>query len=173
MIVGWSIATHLSPRSRLRPWRLRSGDGTPRSTCSCINSDAGSRFTSVAYTERLAEHGIAPSVGSVGGSFDNATAESAIGLYKTELIRRHGPWLDRKRIPVHAPKGWHKYPWGLGEADSTVFSSASSRGIEPRRRDGDPLLWGSLRPLTLRALGNRRRKSQGESPRHRGCRQGF
>ena len=44
--------------------------------------------TSVVYSERLAEHGIAPSVGSVGDSYDNAMAESAIGLYKTELIRR-------------------------------------------------------------------------------------
>ena len=44
------------------------------------------------YTERLAQMGIAPSVGSVGDSYDNALAESIIGLYKTELIARRGPW---------------------------------------------------------------------------------
>jgi putative transposase len=50
------------------------------------HSDAGSQYTSVIYSERLAEHGIVPSDGSVGDSFDNAMVESAIGLYKTELI---------------------------------------------------------------------------------------
>ena len=47
---------------------------------------------SMRYTDRLAEAGIAPSVGSRGDSYDNAMAESIIGLYKTELIQRHGPW---------------------------------------------------------------------------------
>jgi transposase InsO family protein len=46
---------------------------------------------SIRYTERLAEAGIEPSVGSVGDSFDNALAESVIGLFKTEVIRRNGP----------------------------------------------------------------------------------
>jgi transposase InsO family protein len=56
------------------------------------------QYTSIAYTERLAEHGIAPSVGSVGDSYDNALAESAIGLYKTELIRRRGPWRTAEQV---------------------------------------------------------------------------
>jgi putative transposase len=50
------------------------------------------QYLSIRYTERLAEAGIAPSVGSVGDSYDNAMAESVIGLYKTEVIRRRGPW---------------------------------------------------------------------------------
>jgi transposase InsO family protein len=58
------------------------------------------QYTSVAYSERLATHGIAPSVGSVGDSFDNAMAESAIGLYKTELIRRHGPWRTPDQVEI-------------------------------------------------------------------------
>src|SRR5690606_35522926 len=56
------------------------------------HSDRGSQYLSVRYTERLAEVGIAASVGSVGDSYDNALAESIIGLYKTEVIRRRGPW---------------------------------------------------------------------------------
>ena len=44
------------------------------------------------YTDRLADAGIAPSVGSRGDSYDNALAESVIGLFKTEVIRRRGPW---------------------------------------------------------------------------------
>ena len=56
------------------------------------HSDAGSQYTSIRYTERLAEIGAAPSIGSVGDPIDNAIAESTIGLFKTELIRRQGPW---------------------------------------------------------------------------------
>ena len=47
---------------------------------------------SIRYTERSAEVGIEPSVGSIGDSYDNALAESVIGLFKTEVIRREGPW---------------------------------------------------------------------------------
>ena len=50
------------------------------------------QYTSIRYTERLAESGISPSVGSTGDSYDNAMAESVVGLYKTEVIRRRGPW---------------------------------------------------------------------------------
>jgi putative transposase len=50
------------------------------------------QYTSIRYTERLAEAGAKPSIGSVGDSYDNAMAESIIGLFKTELIRRKGPW---------------------------------------------------------------------------------
>jgi len=56
------------------------------------HSDRGVQYLSIRYTERLAEAGIEPSVGSVGDSYDNALAESVIGLYKTEVIRRRGPW---------------------------------------------------------------------------------
>lgn len=56
------------------------------------HSDAGVQYLSIRYTERLGEAGIDPSVGSVGDSFDNALAESIIGLYKTEVIHRRGPW---------------------------------------------------------------------------------
>ncbi len=50
------------------------------------------QYTSIAFTERLAEAGIQPSVGAVGSSFDNALAETVNGLYKTELIKPRGPW---------------------------------------------------------------------------------
>jgi putative transposase len=56
------------------------------------HSDRGSQYLSVRYTQRLADAGAACSVGSRGDSFDNALAETIIGLYKTELVRRRGPW---------------------------------------------------------------------------------
>jgi transposase InsO family protein len=56
------------------------------------HSDRGVQYLSIKYTERLAEADIAPSVGSVGDSYDNALAETVIGLFKTEVIHRRGPW---------------------------------------------------------------------------------
>ncbi len=56
------------------------------------HSDRGSQYLSIVYTDRLAEAGIAGSVGSVGDAYDNALAETVNGLYKTEVIRHRGPW---------------------------------------------------------------------------------
>ena len=72
-----------------RPWPI----AVPSRAAGWSNhSDRGVQYVSIRYTERLAEAGIEPSVGSVGDSYDNALAESINGLYKTELIRRRGPW---------------------------------------------------------------------------------
>jgi transposase InsO family protein len=62
------------------------------------HSDHGGQYLSIRYTNRLAEADIEPSVGSVGDSFDNALAESVIGLYKTELIRNKGPWQNLDQV---------------------------------------------------------------------------
>ncbi len=64
------------------------------------HSDRGSQYLSIRYTERLAEAGIEPSVGSRGDSYDNALAESVIGLYKTELIRQKGPWRGLEDVEI-------------------------------------------------------------------------
>ena len=58
------------------------------------HSDRGSQYLSIHYTTRLAENQIVASVGSRGDSYDNALAESTIGLFKTELIHHRGPWRD-------------------------------------------------------------------------------
>ena len=63
-------------------------------TALVTHHDHGSQYLSVAHTQRLADAGIKPSVGAVGSSYDNALAESINGLYKTEVIRRRGPWRD-------------------------------------------------------------------------------
>ena len=62
------------------------------------HSDQGVQYLSIRYTERLAEAGIEPSVGSRGDAYDNAMAESVIGLYKTELILRKGPWKNSEDV---------------------------------------------------------------------------
>ena len=67
------------------------------------------QYTSIAFTERLAAAGAAPSVGTVGDALDNALAETHIGLFKTELIRRRGPWkgLDDVELATLEWVDWH------------------------------------------------------------------
>jgi hypothetical protein len=72
------------------PWSKHCTQG-PATTPSCITAIVACNL-SIRYTERLAEAGIERSVGTVGDSYDNALAETIIGLYKTEVIRRRGPW---------------------------------------------------------------------------------
>lgn len=62
------------------------------------HSDRGVQYLSLKYTERLADAGVQPSVGSVGDSYDNALAETINGLYKTEVIRRRGPWKNMEAV---------------------------------------------------------------------------
>jgi putative transposase len=73
------------------------------------HSDRGAQYLSIRYTERLAEAGIERSVGSVGDSYDNALAESVISLFKTEVIRRCGPWrsIDEVEIAVLEWVDWY------------------------------------------------------------------
>jgi putative transposase len=90
-IVGWqalrSLGTDLALDAlEMAIWRRRGVlDGLVH------HSDRGGQYLSIRYTQRLAEAGAATSVGSRGDSYDNALAETIIGLYKTELIRRRGP----------------------------------------------------------------------------------
>ena len=62
------------------------------------HSDRGSQYLALRYTERLAEAGIDPSVGSVGDSYDNALAETINGLFKAEVIHRCGPWRSFEAV---------------------------------------------------------------------------
>jgi putative transposase len=64
------------------------------------HTDAGSQYTSIAFTERLAAAGVSASVGTVGDAYDNALAESVIGLFKTELIKPAGPWRTTDQVEI-------------------------------------------------------------------------
>jgi putative transposase len=110
-IVGWRVATTMRTELvldalEMAVWRRQEIlDGL------VCHSDAGSQYTSIRYTERLAEIGAAPSVGSIGDPIDNAVAESTIGLYKTELIRRRGPWrhVDEVELATLAYIDWFNH----------------------------------------------------------------
>jgi putative transposase len=96
-IVGWRVSRTQTAGFVLDA--LEQALYARRPTDSLIHhSDRGSQYVSIRYTERLAEAGIDPSVGSVGDSYDNALAESVIGLFKTELIHRFGPWKSCEAV---------------------------------------------------------------------------
>jgi putative transposase len=92
-IVGWRVAS--SMRTDLVLDALEQALWSRTGTQGLVHhSDRGSQYLSIRYTERLAEAGVESSVGSVGDSYDNALAETINGLYKTEVIRRCGPWRN-------------------------------------------------------------------------------
>ncbi len=93
-IVGWRVSSSLRTDIALDALEQALYDRSINAKSSDLvhHSDRGVQYVSIRYTERLSEAGIEPSVGSVGDSYDNALAETIIGLYKTELIRQRGPW---------------------------------------------------------------------------------
>jgi transposase InsO family protein len=97
-IVGWRVS-----RSAQTPFVL---DALEQALCDrrpvrgglVHHSDRGVQYVSIKYTERLADAGVEPSVGSVGDSYDNALAETINGLYKAEVIWRRGPWRSFDQV---------------------------------------------------------------------------
>ncbi|WP_298623222.1 IS3 family transposase, partial [uncultured Zoogloea sp.] len=100
-IVGWRVSSSmrtdfvLDALEQALYARQPERDGTL-----VCHSDRGSQYVSIRYTERLAEAGIEPSVGSKGDSYDNALAETINGLYKAELIHRRAPWKTRESVEL-------------------------------------------------------------------------
>jgi putative transposase len=92
-IVGWQLATHLRTDLALDALEMAIWQRNGTALDGLVHhSDRGGQYLAIRYTERLADAGAVTSVGSRGDSYDNALAESTIGLFKTELIRRRGPW---------------------------------------------------------------------------------
>lgn len=100
-IVGWRVSSTMRTALvldalNMAAWSRRYMD---LSGVVC-HSDAGSQYTSIVYTDRLAEIGAAPSIGTVGDSFDNALAETVNGAYKNEVIHPRGPWRDADHVEI-------------------------------------------------------------------------
>ncbi len=102
MIAGWAAARHRRAKLVLDALDMalwhRSRAGHRPGPGLVHHSDAGSQYTSIAFTAHLAAEGIVPSIGTVGDALDNALMEPAIGLYKTELVNRRGPWRDLAHV---------------------------------------------------------------------------
>ena len=108
-ILGWRVAATMTTAMVLDAleqaiW-TREREGRDDFTALVAHTDRGSQYTSIRYTERIAEAGITPSVGSVGSSYDNALAETINGLYKAEVIRHEGPWHGVDQVE-HATATW-------------------------------------------------------------------
>jgi len=96
-IIGWRVARSMHTELVLDAleqalWARAGAKGVVH------HSDRGSQYLSIRYSERLAEAGCEPSVGSVGDSYDNALAETIIGLFKTEVIHHRGPWRHLEAV---------------------------------------------------------------------------
>ena len=98
-IVGWRVSTSAHAGFVLDALKQAVHDRRPAKGTGLVHhSDRGSQYLSIRYTERLAEAGIEPSVGSVGDSYDNALAETINGLFKAEFIHRRGPWRSFEAV---------------------------------------------------------------------------
>ena len=117
------------------------------------HSDRGSQYVSIRYTERLAEAGIEPSVGSAGDAYDNALAETINGLYKAELIHRRAPWKTRESVELATLEwvSWFNHHRLLGpigyippaEAEANYWRQLANQGAVATR----------LKPTGLRKAG--------------------
>lgn len=98
-IVGWRVSGNATAGFVLDALEQAIHDRRPEKDAGLVaHSDRGSQYLAIRYTERLTEEGIEPSVGSVGDSYDNALAETVIGLFKTEVIRPRGPWRSLEAV---------------------------------------------------------------------------
>jgi len=98
-IVGWRVSRTAHASFVLDALEQALHDRRPVRRGGLVHhSDRGSQYVGIRYTERLAEAGIEPSVGSVGDSYDNALAETINGLYKAEVIHRRGPWRSFEAV---------------------------------------------------------------------------
>lgn len=98
-IVGWRVSTSAHAGFVLDALEQAVHERRPAKGMGLVHhSDRGSQYLSIRYTERLAEAGIEPSVGSAGDSYDNALAETNNGLFKAEVIHRRGPWRSFEAV---------------------------------------------------------------------------
>jgi putative transposase len=100
-IVGWRVSSSMHTDFVLDALEQALWARQPERNETLIHhSDRGSQYVSIRYSERLAEAGIAPSVGSKGDSYDNALAETINGLYKAEMIHRRVPWKTKESVEI-------------------------------------------------------------------------
>jgi putative transposase len=146
-LVGWQAARSLRTDLALDALEMAIWRRQAQLEGLVHHSDRGSQYLAIRYTERLAEAGAVTSVGSRGDSFDNALAETIIGLYKTELIRRRGPWKDLDEVE-YATLEWvdwfnhRRLLEPIGHIPPAEFEAAYHQRENPSRTAGlkDPSL---------------------------------
>jgi len=138
-IVGWRVSSSMRTDFVLDALEQALYARQPERNELVHHSDRGSQYVSIKYSERVAEAGIEPSVGSKGDSYDNALAETINGLYKAELIHRRARWKTREAVEL-ATLEWvswfnhHRLLESLGyippaEAEANYHKQLSSQSI--------------------------------------------
>jgi putative transposase len=110
-VVGWQLAAHMRTTLVLDALRMALGQRRPGADVALVHhSDRGSQYTSIDYTQTLADHGVLASVGSVGDAYDNALAESFVDSFKTELISDR-VWRTRSQLELAVVEylGWFNH----------------------------------------------------------------
>ncbi len=138
-IIGWSIANHMRTELVTDALDMAILRRQPDGGKTILRSDHGSQYRAIRYTQRLADAGAAPSVGSKGDSYDNAMAEAFNSLYKAELVRNKGPWrgLDDLEIATVEYIDWcnnRRLPGELGHVpnpglDGVTPAAGLDRGL--------------------------------------------
>lgn len=134
--VGWSLATHLRTELPLEALEMAIWRRDTDLAGLVHHSDRGTQYTSIRYTDRLIVAEIEPSVGSVGDSYDNALAESQIGLYKTELIGPRRPWRNPEEVEIETLEwiDWfnnRRLHTEIGYVPPAEFEAAYYAALEP------------------------------------------
>jgi transposase InsO family protein len=141
-IVGWRQSSSMKTDFVLDALEQALYDRQPERADALIHhSDRGSQYVSIRYSERLAEAGIEPSVGSKGDSYDNALAETINGLYKAELIHRRAPWKTKESLELATLEwvSWFNHqrllePIGYippAEAEENYYRQLASQSVTP------------------------------------------
>ena len=165
-IVGWRVAATLAAELALDALEMAIWSRAAALAGLVHHSDRGVQYLAIRYTERLAAEGAVTSVGSKGDSFDNALAESIIGLYKSELITLGGPWRTVEDVEL-ATLAWvdwfnhRRIMWPLGGVPPAEFEAnwLKSRENEALSGPGSPATEGGgmktpAQPSLFEALDN-------------------
>jgi putative transposase len=129
-VVGWQLAPHMRTTLVLDALKMALGNRRPGADVALVHhSDRGSQYTSIDYSQTLADHGVLASVGSVGDAYDNALAESFVDSFKTELIADR-VWRSRSQLELAVVEyiGWFndaRLHQALGDLPPSEFETLS------------------------------------------------
>jgi transposase InsO family protein len=135
-VVGWQLAGHVRTTLVLDALRMALGQRRPGADVALVHhSDRGSQYTSIDYTQTLADHGVLASVGSVGDAYDNALAESFVDSFKTELISDR-VWRTRSQLELAVVEyiGWFNHSRlheALGDIPPAEMEASTLPGARP------------------------------------------
>jgi Integrase core domain len=160
--VGWKVSKSLKAELALDALEMAIWSRNPIDLDGLVHhSDRGVQYLSIRYTERLTEEGAICSVGSRGDSYDNALAESVIGLYKTEVIRKRGPWRSFEQLELATARWVEWYNQrrlhssiGMVPPAELLYRPAPDRQqpLNSPRRDTSPSVEAVCRPLGVAAF---------------------